>query len=663
MSKQGYILRYYLPVPPVFDAKMTELRFLQLLDFCRENGVGAVMLYVALDPNWYYMPDTVAECRAQRDLMRPYIARLRAAGISYQLNFQNLIGSVPGGADFTARFPWRSLVDHKGRAANGCACPRDEAFWREAEERLALWAETEPDVIWIDDDLRLHNHGTPVLAAREGVGSYRDHYCFCDACLAAFNAREGTDLTRAELLCAMLRVGEPDPVREKYLDFLNETVVAAAARIRAAVVKRSPRTRLAQMTSKPDVHAAEGRVWGEFFTALCGEDRPMLRPHFGPYMEGDPREFVSCYAILAQTMAQVGPVAEYCPEVENTRFTVWSKSAAATEMQLSLSAFMGCRNVTLSLYDLDGGALDDEPAYGKMLRDGREKLERIQALDLADAPLLGVVLPTDPNSARQYRLREGEGYAHIGGRGRGLDTYLLKMGVPCRYLMPNEIDEGRDAVALDAYSAGFLGDAELSRILRGAVLLDGGAVRTLVARGFGELIGVKTLRCMDTVANREALHGVSRADGTPILVPLRTPCHAWYAVEYGSGVQVLSSLYTPLGECVSGLGYFENSAGGRVLICPLEKSFGDGFFTHHRVAFWKQLLGKLSADVPCVKIGTYALTVVKKSGDGVKFYFVANLSADKTEGITVGGKRVPCKLSLFESAVLCEREGQITRVV
>lgn len=663
MSAQGYILRYYLPAPPHFDRTYTELRFTQLLDFCRKNGVGAVMLYVALDPNWYYMPESVEECRAQRDIMLSYIERLREAGIGYQLNFQNLMGSVPGGADFSEKFGWESLVDQKGRAANGCACPIDPVFRAQSEQRLALWAATKPDVIWIDDDLRLHNHGTPVLAAAEGKGHYSDYYCFCNAHVRAFNERYGTAHTREELIQAMTRAGEPHPLRARYLRFLGDTVTETAAWIRRTVLRESPKTRLAQMTSKPDVHAAEGRDWSAFLAALCGKEAPLIRAHFGPYQEGDPRGFVSCYTILAQTMAQLGTFAQYCPEVENTRFTAWSKSRAATSFQLALSAFMGCRDITLSLYDLDGGALADEPVYGQMLRGEKARLDRILALDLLDAENEGVVIPTAPDSGERYRLREGEGYEQLGGKNRCIETYLLRAGIPCRYLQPERICRERDLAALDAFTAGFLSDDEISALLGGRLLLDGGAASVLLARGFGSEIGVKSMTRQWTVANVEALHTVKRADGTPIRIPLRTPCGAWYSVDSAPAAKRLSTLYDPLGVAFAGLTTFENGRGGRIAVYPLEQNYGDGFFTHHRVTLLKDLIGELAADMPRVDHHAYLLSVVKRSADGARYYFVANLCADETEEIALHGTRVPCRLPLFGTAVFREKNGELTQIV
>ena len=86
LEKFEYILRYYLPTLPHFDEAYTEKRFQQLLAFCEETGIKAVMLFVSLDPNFYYMPDTLEHTKLTRDILMPYIKKLKEKNISVQLN-------------------------------------------------------------------------------------------------------------------------------------------------------------------------------------------------------------------------------------------------------------------------------------------------------------------------------------------------------------------------------------------------------------------------------------------------------------------------------------------------------------------------------------------------------------------------------------------------
>lgn len=661
MSKQQYILRYYLPIKPYFDEEYTEKRFDELLLFCKETKTDAVMFYVALSPDWYYMPDTVEYAREACKQMLPYIRRLREAGISYQLNFQNLVGSTLGGVDFSKHYDWENLVDHKGRESLGCGCPIGEKFRAHAGERLRIWAETQPDIIWIDDDLRMHNHGTPILAKLEGESSYVDYYCFCDEHLRRFNQKHGTDYDRESLVKEITTPGKPSKARKMYLDFLEETITETAEWIRKTVQDISPNTRLAQMTSRPDVHAAEGRNWKRFLDALCGEYTPVVRAHFGQYVEKIPRDFVRCYKMLAQTMAQIREMhpepVEYCPEVENTRFTTWAKSSRATSFQLALSAFMGCRGITLSIYDLEGGSFADEPLYEAMLSGQKEFLDRIVDLNLSKSKDVGVVIPTSGTSGRSYNLRKGETYENIGGTGRYVEDYLMKAGIPCCYRSIGEMDEN-DVVALDGFSAGFLRDDELQKILCGGVFLEGEAANILCERGFGEQIGIVSMEKQSIFVNAEVIHTFQREDGTYIRIPSRIPVRSWYEVKKGENTEALSSFLTPTGHKTPGLLYYENKFGGRVAVYPASKDWGDGFYTHHRVKLFKDMFSKLSPKIPRIDCHSYTLTAVKTGKAGEQYYFVANLATDFMENVIIKGKKLPCKLDIFEAAIWVEKSGE-----
>lgn len=649
----GYILRYYLPVKPNFEEAFTEKRFQELLRFCKTAKVNAVMFYVALDPDFYYMPESVLYAQSQKEQMLPYIKRLREAGIGYQINFQNLLGAQTAGADFSDRLPWESLVDQYGRKVS-CGCPLGKQFREQTAQRLAIWAETRPDVLWIDDDFRLHGHGAHVLAAQEGKSAYVDYYCFCDEHIARFNERHATSYTREGLVAEILREGTPSWARVAYLDFLLETMTETAAWIRECVQTVSPETKLAQMTSGPNSHAAEGRIWGDFLTALTGKQSPILRPTFGPYHEYNPLDFASSYALLSQLRAQlresyVGEV-EYCPEIENTRFTVWSKSAAATAYQLALSAFMGCKETTLSLHDLEGGAFFDEPAYTKMLKKQKVFLDRLTRLDLKNCREIGVQIPTSERGGRYYNARKNANFGVLRGGESYIQSYLLKMGIPCAYVNFSEIDASK-AVALDAYSANILPDEQLKSILSGRVFLEGGAVEKLLERGYGEAIGVKRVMAQKVCVQSEIFLGRARVDGTYIRVPSRIPAYAWLTAEFEEGVEALANFVAPKGERTPSLLRYENKWGGQVAVYLAKSDFGDGFFTHHRVALWKDLFGWLDSTLPRLDATAYTLFAVRETKDKKQYCLVANLSADRAHRYVINGKAVKETLDLYQTAV------------
>lgn len=665
-KKQEYIFRYYLPVKPYFDEEYTKKRFNELIAFCKETETNAVMFYVSLSPDFYYMPDTIENSLQVREQMLPYIKKLKEAGISYQLNFQNLFGQTLGGVDFSSRYDWEYLVDYKGKTALGCGCPLGKKFREQSEARLKIWAETDPDIIWMDDDFRMHNHGTPVFAMRDdGSCSYVDHYCFCENHIRLFNERNKTNYNRETLVEEILSLGKVSSTREKYLDFLNETMAETASWVEKTVHAANPRTRLAQMTSYPDVHAAEGRKWEEFLPALCGEYSPIVRAHFGPYMEHASRGFIDAYRKLNQTIVQLGENykgrIEYCPEIENTRFTVWAKSVVATSFQLAVSAFMGCSAITLSLYDLDGGALFDEPKYKQMMIEQKPFLDELVDLNLLNAKTLGVKIPTSSESGKRYCLKSGEGYDEMGGSGRYIENYLLTMGIPCVYVTEEDL-YGDGIVALDSFTASYLTNEQLLKLFKGNLFIDGGAAEILIERGFGGYIGVERGGKQSCIVNAEVIKTFTREDGTYIRIPSRMPVNCWYNFKHNANTKIYSQLLTPDGREFAGLTMFKNIFGGRVVVYPAKENWGDGFYTHYRVKLVKDVFAELSENLPRMDTGSAVLSVVKETKEGNKYYLCANLASDCVENITINGNIIKESLNIYQTAVYLEKDGAFIKI-
>ena len=127
-------------------------------------------------------------------------------------------------------------------------------------------------MIWLEDDMRYHNH-TPL----EWGG------CFCPLHVAAFNKRAGTNVAWPQIMEKVLRPGEPHPWRGIWLDMWQETLLELIDECRRAVEQRG--ARLGLMSSSPDSHAMEGRRWDDWWRALAGDAPPIHRPNFCGYTD------------------------------------------------------------------------------------------------------------------------------------------------------------------------------------------------------------------------------------------------------------------------------------------------------------------------------------------------------------------------------------------
>lgn len=652
-KEHGYILRYYLPVKPHFDEGYTKKRFDDLLDYCKKTKIGAVMFYVALDPNWYYMPASVEYEKSVLEQMKPYIKRLKSKGISYQLNFQNFLGAVHGGVDFTEKLGFEPIVDHMGNAQNGVACPIGKKFREKTAIRLKIWAETHPDIIWIDDDFRLHNHGASTLMKVQGKGTYADNYCFCDEHIRLFNEKNGTYLTRQQIVDEIVRSGEPSEIRLKYLDLLRDTMTETAKWVSGVVHGVDKNIKIAQMTSSMEAHSIENRDWKAFLTALSGEHKPVIRPHFGCYRETDPKDFLSCYNTLYKSMAMInscyGEGVEYCPEIENTRFTTWTKSAKATAYQLGLSAFSGVKDTTLSIFDLDGGAFFDTPEYEKMLKGVKPTLDKLTSLNLNEYAPYGVICPLVSDAGKRYKFHDGDNYSAMGWKDKNIDRFFLQAGIPTVYAP--FVLERKGTFMIDGYSANVLSDRELKHVLSNSVVIDGKGAETLIKRGFSDYLGVNLSSLQTSTVASEIIKTFTRVDGTYIRVPSRILPKGWNTFSYYDGVKVLSQFLSCDGRIENGLTCFKNSYGGKVLIYPAFNDWGDGFYNGYRLKLFKDALKDVNPDLDTILTDRYVLSAGRKKGDE-KYYFIANLSTDPLKEIEINGKKIKTNLTTYGFAVI-----------
>ncbi len=645
-EKFTYILRYYIPCLPQYKEEVTQKRIDELVQFCKENCVGAVMIYVDLNPYWYYMPDSLEHTKYMVDMVSGAAEKLRNAGISYQLNYQNLFGAWDGNVDHRSFCDWGCYVDEFGEESMGCACMIDERFRLLAGEKLRLWAETKPDAIWIDDDFRVHNHRTEVHKVWKGEkgSEERDFGCFCENHINAFNQKYHLNLDRESIRNALLKEEDSGEIGKKWREFIGECYADTAAWVEKTIHSASPDTRVALMTGWADVHAVEGRNWDTMLSALSRPHDPLLRPTYGPYSEVNPRTFISSYFYSEQLretlIAQYGKNVDYCPEIENTRFTVYSKSIAATSYQMMLSAFQGFGGVTLSIFDLEGCVLSEEPEFAELLA-GRKKFCD-DVTQLLDESYLrsGVALLTAPDRfvslTRETEAKRISDLVQV----RKMDSLLATTGVPFVYSTPDKLEK-HSAFVLDANAVKQLKDEELLICLSKGIFADAGAAREICHRGFGKFLGISVGEKNFYVAASERLLSMKHEDGSEVYIPSRISGGNWREITL-SGAEAHSMLVCPDGSEHVGLTYFENELGGRICIYAGDGDFGDSFYTTYRIKLFRKLMRMLSADICITNFKSHGFCAVRENQKSVAV-FLTNLATDAAEAITVTLSKTPHK--------------------
>jgi len=230
-------------------------------------------------------------------------------------------------------------VDRDGKRQYGIACPRSPAILAYEKEFVkAIVAAAHPWSYWLDDDLRL--------------GVSKPDGCFCDRCLAAFNAKTGGTWTRQTLTAKLYSQAVREPLRAAWIDFNQESLALYATAAREGAEEADPNCRMAYQAVWSDT-IFTGRDNRPLLAALSGprNRRVGIRPGAGVYTEAQPREFVAkalSVAREAERCRDYGFVDNICYEQETYTRRILHKSPGAVVTECALALASGC--TTLSLY-------------------------------------------------------------------------------------------------------------------------------------------------------------------------------------------------------------------------------------------------------------------------------------------------------------------------
>ena len=619
--------RYFLPWAPAWgDQKLADQRLEELVRFGHEAGIDSVQFFVNTFRHTYYaLPVDVESQQPWIDWMRDVVApRIRAEGFGFELNFQELLGATTSNTDMRSLYKWKQfMVDHYGSTSPGSPCPEDPIYRTEMAKILRGWASTKPDILWIDDDFRLHNHST------EGM------FCYCPLHLGKFAQRAGQVHTREEILEAVLQPGPPSAFRNKWLDFLGDCMADLAQWISDNIHSQSPETRVALMTSGSSIHSLEGRDWKKVLGNFAGKFKPLIRPTFGLYT-GTTAPPKSASAGLTAIMSQIQVVeqslgvnnCDFAPEIENSRYTTWAKSVAHSTHSFLLAQLMGLPMITTAVNDLDGSPLAEEPTTVPLFRNVRPRMEALAALNLKSWPIHGLVVLSDKDAARKTQLSLKADYYDM-APGSHLESVMAQMGIPLNYQTAATATASGQMVLLEAGTVWNASDDELEKLLSGMVLMTSGAARIVSERGFGKLLGVRV-----NLHRKQGIQSEEYLDGClPGVTKIRVPHRGadWDELEISDPHVTIASYFCDmLGEKHIGTALFKNSAGGRIAIYAQNSDMQGGLFGSHARRRWLHgvLLWLSDGQFKALPvIPQHGISLLKR-GQGQWLYGFCNLGTD-----------------------------------
>ena len=330
-----------------------------------------------------------------------YAEQCRAAGIAPGLQFQATLGhgdAFGGTPEEMAGRTWRGFTGPTGVECQACNCPRDPAFLAYVREAARLYAAAiRPAWLWIDDDLRVHNHRPAVSKSEIG--------CWCETCRAAFLGRLGNlgilgtleslgDLGTLEAVRAAV---ESSPAfRSAWERFSFESIAAVAAAIAEETHAVSPETRFGyQHGSWPnDAQLAVFRALRE-----AGGGRPVgSRPGGGAYYDLDPNGPVKKALAAARQRRVLGDpewIDAWLPEIETCPRAFASRTPRGILLEALASLAYGMNGLSALVMDTraETDAWYSENLLAPLAAE-RELLERYRDANLSTVPA-GLDAPAD----------------------------------------------------------------------------------------------------------------------------------------------------------------------------------------------------------------------------------------------------------------------------
>jgi len=518
-----------------------------------------------------YLP--LEALRERAALIGRRLQALRERGVrSVGINVLTTIGHINEAWDTMPPLPFAPMVGHDGSVSRGCACPNTREFREYVRAKYTLFAEVGPDFVWVDDDIRMHNHGV-------ACG------CFCPTCLALLAESTGVEHTRESLVQAF-DAPEGGALRAAWVEQNVRTVESVLADVAAAVggaewaagpsgrgpdaSHSAPPTAIpgiatGLMTAGPGWTTYSGQAFDRWFPALRASK---ARPGGGFYTDATPFEMVRKVLDVGRQCANLpATVPDRQYELENFPYQRLRKSRTALVSECTLALGMGLNGIAFNLLSMWGGHLDDCRPLLPAIREARPLWESLVAA--ADGlPVSGLWPAWSPLLMARRAVRPGEQWlAHDPRYDVTRPDILAAIGLPLSPLAPSL------ATVLSGRVAEAFPDEELTAMLAGGVLMDGEALLVLTERGLEHLAGVRLARRLDNGAmecfSDDPLNAPHAGEVRDARVEFWGDARGQADVlqPTATGVRVLAEIEDyfrePHGPCMTA---YENELGGRVVV-------------------------------------------------------------------------------------------------
>lgn len=468
-------------------------RISDVINYCKKFGFGNVMLFLnAEEYNVGHM--TKEESKPWIKTLKHASEEIKKAGLTVSLNPWNCILHLDRGRKLKNGQDFLLMVDKNGKECTCVACPAGENWKNYYLDFITyLVSELKPDVFWLEDDFRLHNH-----APLEYGG------CFCEKHMQMYCEKLGENVSREQFVERMLRPGVPDPARKAWLDVSRETMAQLARDIGVAVRKGSPETEVGLMSSDPKAHGLEGRDWQAVMEGLSQGGYKIDRIHLPCYKESCGKYYYWAFHFTSMLCRAFLPKDTLIyPELENGAFSTFAKDSRFLRFQLESAAPLVLNGMTYDIYDFVGNGTVPSFGYGEEISSVTPYLQGIMNENIKFDYLTGVVIPISEKTSYHTHTTEGANITECITNDNWFAPHLGMAGINYRYSLAASLKNEIVAVS-GQYLRNLSKDEIISLFQNNNVLCDGNTVLVLCDLGLGYLAGIKRAEKWETCTNRQS---------------------------------------------------------------------------------------------------------------------------------------------------------------
>ena len=438
------------------------------IEYAERTGNPYVLYSLTLHPQGRPAMKTVDACIGS---YRRFARLLEGTPAKPAILLQAIIGHWTQDLAVKEAESWQHAINVRGEVTR--YCPLDPGYRDYIRTVGRRMAECRPALILSDDDVR----------------SFSPHAeCFCPLHTAEYNRRTGRNLTPEEYRALILQADYRSPEHRAFTDLQRDTIAGVCRMIREGIDSVDP--------SIPSGVCEPGWMWSshdivDYAHAIAKREQvPFFRLGNGIYTEGLPKAEIAWGTLFTQSSyAWFRPTgALMLDEADTFPQNLFSKSAIAFHAKLAVGAFIGLNGAKAWCVNSHKGDIPVSRHYTDVRAEHRGYYDAIVAA-IAGGEETGVLIPCHPefpceSAAHRRNIRTFDDRCWA-------DLVFGNFGIPFRATY----DFTRDGVyALAGTNAvARFSDGQLRQLLSRRIMIEGGAARALVARGFGKYLGVEIL--------------------------------------------------------------------------------------------------------------------------------------------------------------------------